>query len=326
MQDDAAAPVTPSGRLARAPLVAALLLALVLTPIAIPLPPSCPDDPALRLSGAGPTLQTGYPNATNTGVPAGTTLTPTGSLSITTNGTVIDAKDVNGSIYVNANNVTIKRTRIRNPGGVAINIEPGRTGILIEDVEIDGSGNTTGMSAIVYQNYTARRVHIHDFGEGFMANGNVLIEDSYLHDFTNFIAGGAHQDAIQSTGGDGLTIRHNTLLMNVDGGNSAIMLGTYYGERARPEQHRRRRRLHPLRRRQQRLDRSPVPQQPHQHPLLPPRRLLRPLRLRRQRHQDRQRLARDRPARHLTLSSNVPMRWRPSASFDPARAVAACGS
>ena len=50
-----------------------------------------------------------------------------------------------------------------------------------------------------------------------------------MHDFLNFIAQGAHQDAIQSTGGSNLTFRHNTLLMNVDGGNAAIMIGTYTG-------------------------------------------------------------------------------------------------
>ena len=174
-------------------------------------------------------VQSGYPNASNTGVPAGTALSPSGSLTITTPGTVIDAKDVNGSIYVDADNVTIKRTRIRNAGGTGISIVPGRHGILIEDVELDGTGNADASEAIKFGGYTARRVHIHHYGEGFRANGDVLIEDSYAHDFTNFIAAGAHQDAIQSTGGNDLTFRHNTLLMNVDGGNAAIMLGTYYG-------------------------------------------------------------------------------------------------
>ena len=41
---------------------------------------------------------------------AGTTLTPSGSITVTTAGTVIDGKDVTGEITVSANNVTIKNT------------------------------------------------------------------------------------------------------------------------------------------------------------------------------------------------------------------------
>ncbi|SDL83304.1 hypothetical protein, partial [Tessaracoccus oleiagri] len=55
---------------------------------------------------------TGFPNATNTGVPAGTVLRRSGSIVVTTPGTVIDGLDVDGSIDVQANNVTIRNSRV----------------------------------------------------------------------------------------------------------------------------------------------------------------------------------------------------------------------
>src|SRR4051794_9819783 len=59
----------------------------------------------------------GMPNATNTGVPAGTTLTAyTGPMTITTPGTVIEGLIINGQLAVNAANVTIKDCLIQNYG------------------------------------------------------------------------------------------------------------------------------------------------------------------------------------------------------------------
>ncbi|MGH3487547.1 MAG: right-handed parallel beta-helix repeat-containing protein [Actinopolymorphaceae bacterium] len=137
--------------------------------------------------------------------------------------------DVTGSIHVLADNVRISNVRIRQPGGIAIRQEPSNHGLVIEDVEIDGRGNPDGSEAIGLANYTLRRANIYGVGEGPRANGNVLIEDSYIHDLGNYLDQGAHQDAIQSTGGSNITIRHNRLENNVDGGNAAIMIGTSPG-------------------------------------------------------------------------------------------------
>ena len=128
-----------------------------------------------------------------------------------------------------ADDVTIKRVRVRRPGGQAITVSPDTRGAVIKDVELDGRGNTDGSSAIGDSNYKLVRVHIHHFGEGPRANGNVVIRDSYMHSFLDFIDQGAHQDVIQSTGGNRLVVRHNKLIMNVDGGNAVLMLGTDYG-------------------------------------------------------------------------------------------------
>lgn len=60
----------------------------------------------------------GYPDPANgtVGVPPDTSLTPSGSLTVTTNGAVINALNVTGQITVQANNVTIKNTRVALSG------------------------------------------------------------------------------------------------------------------------------------------------------------------------------------------------------------------
>ena len=77
----------------------------------------------------------GYPNAANTG-PSGA-LTPSGSITTSSSGQVIQNLDINGSIRVQHNNVTIRNVRIRS-NGQAISIL-GNTGLLVEDCELDGN-------------------------------------------------------------------------------------------------------------------------------------------------------------------------------------------
>lgn len=180
-------------------------------------PRTCPAYPA-------------FPDANCTGVLPGITRTNSGSITTSTAGQVIQNLNVTGRITVNHNNVTIRNVKITNPGGLAITngCGSGRTGTLIEDVELDGTGNSTGASAVDCVNYTLRRANIHHFGEGPGGGNGILIEDSYLHDFTDQSASGAHQDGMQFESDDNNMVRHNTILMNRPNGhvlNAAIVFG-----------------------------------------------------------------------------------------------------
>jgi hypothetical protein len=86
----------------------------------------------------------GFPDPTNTGVPPGTDLSPSGSITASTPGQVIDGKDVTGTIDVSADNVTIQDTRVTQTttcgrtttcGNFAIRIDTGVSGAVIRDVE-----------------------------------------------------------------------------------------------------------------------------------------------------------------------------------------------
>ena len=183
-----------------------------------------------------PSATSAFPGPGNTGVPPGTVLQPSGGITTTRDGQVIEAMDVNGSIQVQHDNVVIRRTRVRNPGGEAIRQEPGRRGLVIEDCELDGTGNTNGAAAVAFAGFTMRRCDVHHFGEGVSANGDTLIEDNYFHDFTDLIASGAHQDGIQMEWGSNQVVRHNTIFMNVVGGNSAIWVSAQPHSNIRIEQ------------------------------------------------------------------------------------------
>jgi hypothetical protein len=94
----------------------------------------------------------GYPDPTNTGLPAGTSLTPSGSITASAPGRTISGRDVTGTIDVTANNVTIEDTRVTQTGtcgtvntcgNYAIRIDEGVTGTVIRDVETRSQAGDT---------------------------------------------------------------------------------------------------------------------------------------------------------------------------------------
>jgi hypothetical protein len=172
--------------------------------------------PALPVPGAQ-----GYPDASNTGVPPGTTLAPyTGPSTITVPNTVIDGKTM-GCIRVTAPGVVIRNSHISCTDQTVVGAFDGSfsgEALLLEDVEIDcqnGPGTGVGDAFV-----TVRRADVHGCENGFDLNQSVTIEDSYMHDLWN--GAGAHADGIQFAGGHlengthvgsaaNLTIRHNTI-------------------------------------------------------------------------------------------------------------------
>ncbi|MCA9603132.1 MAG: hypothetical protein KC417_13960 [Myxococcales bacterium] len=187
-----------------------------------PMNPTDPTDPP----GPKP-----WPDATNTGVPSGTALTPSGGMTITTSGQVIDKLDVSGTITVKANNVTIQNTRIRVTNKIAIELASGYSNLTIKDVTIEGTDTSTGYpqnaairipsAAKADPTVTIQRLNLSGYGFGiFLEDGSGLIEDSYLHDMHN--QGGKSRDAIEMWDNHDFVIRHNVVEMDGDSANSAI--------------------------------------------------------------------------------------------------------
>src|SRR5262245_3590368 len=144
---------------------------------------------------------TAWPDATNTGVPAGTQLaTVNGNLTIKTAGTVIDSQFIQGCVAVSAPGVIIRRSRIRCTSSYAV-LSSGYTGerLLIEDSEIDclaSDGRATRTTAIGDNNFTARWLNIHGCENGFDVDDDVTIQDSWIHDLLDDPVN-AHTDGIQ---------------------------------------------------------------------------------------------------------------------------------
>jgi len=151
----------------------------------------------VALGGGACAYPTCFPDASNTGVAAGTTLTAyTGSTNISTNNVTIDSKTVTGCLVISGDNVTIRNSVVNCDSGIGISfLDNQAINGLVEDTEVDCTG-AAGGSGINEGNFTARRVEIRSCENGFDLNQNVLIEDSYVHDLE---AGGAdpHEDGIQ---------------------------------------------------------------------------------------------------------------------------------
>lgn len=150
-----------------------------------------------------------YPDATCTGVPAGTTLTTMGGFDATTNGQVITGVDVTGCINVYAYGVTIKNSKVECIyivlGSDADNLA--NPPLIVQDVEIDCQQGYTG---IRYENFEAYRVNIHNCENGLAMSTKAVLQDSYIHDL--YECPTCHMDGIESAVGNNLTIRHNRIL------------------------------------------------------------------------------------------------------------------
>ncbi len=197
-----------------------------------------PDDPPPPPNGS-------WPGPDTTGVPEGVALTPTyESITVTEPGTVIEGLHlIDACISVRADDVVIRNVRITAAplcGSNLINVGFDQTGVLIEDVELDGLDSTGFAAAIGDQGYTCRRCDIHSIGVGAVLNFGT-IEDSWIHDlfedFDESKGGLSHNETIISNGDPGerdgaparaSVIRRNNL-SNPHGQTSAISLFGDFG-------------------------------------------------------------------------------------------------
>ncbi|WP_345946590.1 Ig-like domain-containing protein [Bradyrhizobium sp. 150] len=186
---------------------------------------------AIKLNHTGDfdlaTTTTGWPDATNTGVPAGVTLTPSGDLVITQAGTVISGLNISGTVYINAPNVTIENCKITAASFAVVQIKQGVTGAVVQNCEINGVGsNNDGSNGISGQG-TFTGNNIYNVENGINVQGSSTITGNYIHDLK--ASGSPHYDGIQVDGGvSNVTISHNTVI-NDYSQTSAVMVDNYFG-------------------------------------------------------------------------------------------------
>jgi len=171
-----------------------------------------------------------WPDATNTGVPPGTSLTThNGNMFINTANQVIeDLHFVDGTIVLqgSATNTLIRRCLIdsgpSNFAGVLTESPFTASGTIIEDCEFDG-GNVDGSTAIASVNFTVRRCNIHNYENGFDVGAggaaNLDVRDCWLHDMVPYtVELDPHIDAVQGNPlASNVVFHHN----NFDVGNDA---------------------------------------------------------------------------------------------------------
>ncbi|MBP0115264.1 MULTISPECIES: right-handed parallel beta-helix repeat-containing protein [Bradyrhizobium] len=172
----------------------------------------------------------GFPDANSTGLPSGVIPTPSGDVTVTQPGTVIDALDVKGTISVQADNVTIENSRITSSDWTGIWIKDGVAGTVVKDSEIINVGSSPNGANGIVGSGTFLRNDIHDVENGIIVTGSSLVQDNYIHHMNapnvrlGTSLGGPHYDGIEIDGGvSDVVIRHNTVI-NENSYVSAVMI------------------------------------------------------------------------------------------------------
>ncbi len=166
-----------------------------------------------------------FPDATNTGVPAGTILKPSGNIIVTKPGITIEGVDIAGQVVIAASDVTLRNCRVTSKAFAAVLIKEGVTGTLVKNCEIDGQG--TGGQGIAGQG-TFIANNIHNCADGIDVRGShTRIADNFIHTMSG--TADSHFDGIQADGRfSNLVIEHNTVINEV-AQTSAVMLDNYWG-------------------------------------------------------------------------------------------------
>lgn len=165
-----------------------------------------------------------FPDETTTGVPAGTVLTPSGSITADTPGAVYEDLELNlGFFSIEAANITIRRCLIRS------SLYPIRNwsynGLLVEDCEIDGGVNGVASASVLgFGATTLRRCHVLGGEDCTKFGGNCLIEDCYIHDPTTVTGG--HHDAMQMRFGSNTTFKNCNIRAAYKDHTSAMLIQT----------------------------------------------------------------------------------------------------
>ncbi len=176
------------------------------------------------------TSSAGWPDATNTGVPAGVTLTASGSLVITKAGAVISGLDISGTVYIDAPNVTLENCKITSASAAVVTIASGMTGAVVQNCEINGTGASSAGSIGIYGSGSFIDNNIYNVAKGVyvsVGSSGAVIENNYIHDL--LASGSPGYDGIEIDGGvSKVMISHNTVV-NSHGQTSAIMIDNYFG-------------------------------------------------------------------------------------------------
>jgi hypothetical protein len=174
------------------------------------------------------------PDATNTGVTAGTPLTQISADQIfSTDGETITGKEFHGMVKVTGSSITFRncifRGRASDSDASLLDTRSGSK-TWVEDSEFVPSNPSTTIDSLWIADTEICRVHIHGGVDGIKAFHNSVIENSYIHDMSWFASdpaqdgGPTQSDGVQCFASVAhVTLRHNTIDMSsTQDGNAAV--------------------------------------------------------------------------------------------------------
>jgi hypothetical protein len=184
----------------------------------------------------------GYPDSTNTGVPAGTTLkSQTNNITVTTPGTTIKDVALEGSISVEANNTTIEDTDVTvngtqggcsgSCGGRGIWIKPGVTGTVIQNVACHGgalSGSNVTQYCVMSNSSATTIKQLYAYNCTECLAGPMNLSNSFINESGATIPQEHYEDIYYGGGGGPLIVNHNTML-NQQGQTAVVFASVDFG-------------------------------------------------------------------------------------------------
>ncbi|HUH08860.1 MAG TPA: cell wall-binding repeat-containing protein [Egibacteraceae bacterium] len=167
------------------------------------------------------------PHSTGPRIPSDQ-LQSSGGLVVTKDGAVVEGLDIAGTLVIDANDVVVRDTRVRSSARYPVRAMAGTSGTVIEYAEIDGEYSLDNNGCIQGPHLTVRHSELRRCTDGAKVGSGSLYEHNWIHDPTRDDRGADanHIDGLQSTGGDGITIRGNYIdVIAADGhpSNSAII-------------------------------------------------------------------------------------------------------
>ena len=169
-------------------------------------------DPDDEDEPSNPSCEDGRPGPDNTGpITAKDALIPyTGSYKITEPGVTLEGYYFEGTVTIQADNVTLRDFEIRCGDGLngswyCLKARDGAKNLVVEDGLIHGA-----MSSLVYgDNITLRRVELHTSGsDALKVQWNSVIENNWIHHPLG-IKEGSHADGAQLRAGGNMTFSCN---------------------------------------------------------------------------------------------------------------------
>ena len=156
------------------------------------------------------------PSVSTAGVPPGTALTRVnGDTVITTNNTVIENKEYYGQLRIKADNVTVRRCKIRGRDygpnytqPILMALPTDQTGVVFEDCTVYADYPVVGMNGIqVGGGATVTRCDVSNVTDTMVTyDDDCIVKANYLHDNIHYAydpahSDGSHDDGIQIEGG-----------------------------------------------------------------------------------------------------------------------------
>jgi putative cell wall-binding protein len=135
-------------------------------------------------------------------------LQPTGTITTTHHGQIIEKVDVTGSIRIQHDDVTIRAARVSQQAYYGISGSGARA--TIEYVELDGSDNADWIGILYGPDWTVRHSEVRGHSTGVRLRQGGRLESSYIH--SQVLKPGSHNAAAAFHGGSGVRVINNHLV------------------------------------------------------------------------------------------------------------------